>query len=421
MKRFLAFVLLIGVACSVLLCFSSCMEPEKLEKSAEEALTEWTESQTAEASPRADPWANIPVVPVENEFTRSAGECIYRNYFFYTGTENGKYYLRYQDLNHVAEKGHPWVDDALASEGEKPFQYIAKNFFLVDEAATSRNEGHPILIIYYRYNVDGRPGAYGYRLSKFDTLTDKETVILENPPGGLIGFMLYKNTIYYTVNEGADGYSKYSVNTDGSDHKQIRKASLDFENIHLIYDDKIYYSKGTGKQLYRSNLDFTEEEYLLDHDSHSGEFVSEGYYYYCDRAGEMKVPGGDRIISTYNLYRRPLSDWKREGELVLENVKLGFGAKGRFIYHSSLDVGMRTDTVPDNGKHIVHVFDTKTLEDKKVYESIEEPRFLTIMSIESVDEKQIVLYCDNFLSGNEKTVYYTAVNLETGESQKVPR
>lgn len=321
--------------------------------------------------------------------------AIWGDSIFYSCINGSSREIRYQNIRDVGTTGLPLYADVLSFDA---FTMDTLPFMLIDEAATVKNGGMPVLIIAYG---KGRQNDYRFRIVSFNTLTNKVTVIQENI-SRVMSLALYRDTLYYTTEEDEEiGRLLHKINLDGSGYSTLG----DFDRVvdlslGWVDDGVVYYSDGVTGEVFQCDADLKNSRLLFKVENVPLEsiikFVSDGYIYY----RENRSP--DDLYKAGFILRRPLDDIEKS-EVFLENVA-GDMFDGKLLYMYS-----------ETGWDVLYEYDPKTGETCIVYDVRDQGLDL---AYSMYSERYLI--CETY-GDSRNDIYYLCFDLETGEQIKIPR
>lgn len=255
---------------------------------------------------------------------------IYGNRIYYF--DGGKCTVYYKRLNDLSIEPTPLCSDTLCSHDTSKcplFLGMAPYHMAIDENETAANNNYPIIYIssnWAEYKQElGKWDGDGYRIVRYDSAKNTyETVVskVSNPIGS---FCLYKDYIFYTVNDGDAGNNIYAVTKDGKNKYMLDNPDNNSYVIIGAEDDNIFYMDMLGN-IYKSDLKLKTNMLLLPQ-TKSGwgsAYIYNGYLYYADDVNVVAVLGTTDIYNCL-IYRIPVIDAENVSpEPVIENV-LHFG------------------------------------------------------------------------------------------------
>lgn len=408
-KKITVFVLIAFILVSSL---SSCkhIRPSATEESTMESLQNTsTTILISTQTPNGDKFASGITVPKDNTAPSkkmikasvgSSGVIIYRDTIYYNVLERSAK-IKYQNLNNVQNKGAELGADPLASSTSGGLFNDVEPwpFFLVDEEATSKNGGMPVFIIACDYPKNEMTDIY--RIFSYNSKDNTVKVIYEEYEN-IQWLALYGEYIFYITNEGDKGWMIHRVKKDGTGHAEMENRDALSNNIHFIYEDKIYYSNGSRK-LYSMNLDFSGSEYVMDVMTSPSPFVYNGYIYYLDNPTPMKEGGK----STFELCRRSISNTSKE-ETMIKGIGVGVYRNGIFYYY-------KYDS-PDDMVYNHKIIYGYAIEIQENFVALEISSIDGPIMYSGWNEEYLV--CGFVKSGQN---YYIIVNIQTGKSITIPQ
>ncbi|MBQ8216145.1 MAG: hypothetical protein IJZ33_07785 [Clostridia bacterium] len=411
-KRILSFVFAL---ISVLFCFSGCSKTNKTEPSAPSDIESATVTDQ-ESLP-------VPVIPEDRFLSAGYGGYFFNNVFYYY--DFTKSTLCYQNLNNVQKQPLPVYNNFLAEASENPFANGSGRILLVDEQATAKNNGLPVLIVVsekiFTETIDNKPVRKEInRLVSYNTGTGKMTVITDELGESIYSFYLYGDTIYFIQFEGEEvGYVHYTVNKNGGTPKKMDFPEAGRSSLLGVVDGKLYSFAWDYGRLYRSDLNYENRELLLE-DLPSVKMppcIFNGYLYYTGQTEVDEV--FEKEFAVVDVLRKPLTDLSGEGELIAEKVYVAsWGVNGEqiFYYSTAYAVFERNDV---NYLKKLLVFDTRSGKTNTVYDLSENP--LQTKSLHTMSDDWLVCKVTDYTESGELVKQYkTLTNLKTGEEIDFP-
>lgn len=341
----------------------------------------------------------------------SYAACIYEDTLFYFDRNTRS--IKYQKLNDIQENGLPIFSDPLTDEKENPFSGITSfgNFFLVDPEATKNNRNNPVLIIAYQYWDWENDGRSYYKLVSFETNTNKITTI-QDKLESIQSLHLYGNYIFYTTNEGDEGYNVHRIGKNGKNYLKMDNPNKDLFRVQTIYKDRVYFADAAG-QLFSSTLSFEEKEYIFDIVPYIPAFIIDDYFVYQNNYRQTDF--NNTPMASVDICRCPMSDVSKV-ETIISNIHVGMESGRNFYYYLSnpriignsyLDAG--TDKLymysfDDDKSHIIY-----DMSDQEVV------RYYIALS-----DKYIVFEDTDYSIYDEDIRHMVLYNAETAEETPIP-
>ena len=340
-----------------------------------DAFTDSTPTETGD---------NVDVAEVEtHEFIRGSAFAMWENTLYYVGEYEGDSTIMQLDLSDREGSGTTLCG---AATEDHPFRRIDPDytFLLIDEQATAKNSGHPVLIVATAHS----DGVYGEIVS-FDTLTEEVTVLKENVPW-VSTFTLYRDTLYYETMM----YGLHKLNRDGTGYKTMANPDNMWIQLDFVHGEKVYYHIGVGN-MYACDLDLTGGKLLSD--EHILEGASGDYIY-----GYSTVSDGFMRFDPNDL---------SQSEVVLEGFTMGQFYGTKFYYKDYFAEGMNS----------LREYDLETGEDRLLYDDGDALGDGGMKSAAAFSERYVLSYVivwDEDDTNNE--IYVTCYDLSTGEEWRLP-
>lgn len=219
----------------------------------------------------------------------------------------------------------PVCSDSLCSHDTKSCPlFLGSGAFsmILEPYESKKNHNMPILYIayqdmYWDYETN-QVVDNGYAIKKYDMRTNTAYDIVSGYEDNILE--LYKNgdTIYYRTYSYEDGYHLESVNKDGRDHNILNCENEAF-TIQNIVGEAVYYTDMIGN-LYKTDIDFSTNDYLMDTKTDMGmTVISDTHIYYPDDIEVYDTIEG-KDFRKCSIYRILLDDLDATPELVLEDV-----------------------------------------------------------------------------------------------------
>ncbi len=205
------------------------------------------------------------------------------------------------------------------------------------------NAEAPVIYLYYRrddtytinYEEQGTRDPV-YCIERFDMSEGKRLPVLDNEENTITQVCSYGDYVYYVLDKGdKKGQFLNRVHKSGG-KSEVYDLDEKTESLFMIdvVDDMFYYMIDE-QYLYRSQLDLTDSEMLLDLSSLKGKDGSigvmqgaySGYFYYLADVETVteNIVAGEKA----NLYRIPMNDLTATPEIVVEGMN---GDIGTFVF-----------------------------------------------------------------------------------------
>ena len=300
----------------------------------------------------------------EREMVITQGHDFFWNdlYFYVNRTvmdDKNSTTLKYINLKTDDTVGVPVYGDLL-NEGGDPFNPKAQEFgrslassviVLVDEEATEKNGGIPVLIAALPFEMaeDKGTGEYHYRLVSYNMGTGKMDILCENIGSHIVTIALYRENIYFIQVTGfpkQQDVNIYDPSNELDEYKNLKDAlyvlpkeggkpkkvplSIDEARFDLCctWKGKIYLQTEEANRIYRYDIETQETEPVCNVTPKGDPlrlsllFIG-GYVYY--EGNEQVIPKeGYHDSWSYTLYRQPLERMQdlneKNGEVVLQNI-----------------------------------------------------------------------------------------------------
>lgn len=254
--------------------------------------------------------------------------------------------IKYQSINNIQETGLPLCQDVLSADrAEHPLANLSSARILVDEDATRKNGGVPVLIIAYCNS------ANSFDIVTFNTKTNRMKTLKEDITY-IHTLHFYDGYIIYACDEGDQGYNVYSMKKDGSEHCMLENPEQRGYRVRNIYDDLIYVTDGVGN-LYAATLDLKNLTYLFENCDNTV-FFSNDYVYYAEY--------GSRALC-----RRPRADLSQK-EVLFEYQVRGIARSSSEYLHIKTNENGQLDY------NSFYIFDAETGMDTLVFENTDPNR-----------------------------------------------
>lgn len=219
----------------------------------------------------------------------------------------------------------PVCADSLCSHDTKSCPlFLGSGAFsmILDPVESKKNHNMPILYIayqdmYWDYEQN-QVVDNGYAIKRYDMRTNTSYDIVSGYEDNILE--LYKNgdTIYYRTYSYEDGYHLESIRKNGSDHKKLNCENEAF-TIQNIVGEAVYYTDSIGN-LYKTDVDFSTNEYLMDTKTDMGmTVISDTHIYYPDDIEVYDTIEG-KDFRKCSIYRIPLDNLEEAPECILEDV-----------------------------------------------------------------------------------------------------
>ncbi len=321
--------------------------------------------------------------------------------FYFSDWDDGG--IWYQDVNNIQPTKLPLHNDALSDGSDDPFAQLKAACILVDEDATIKNGGAPVLIICgsfpIGYSEDTGIVYKGTMIGSFDTLTNKWTVISDDVEGEPMEMSMYRDTIFFvTATGGEDGYVLHKINRDGSGYSSMENEEPTKLSIGWVHNDVIYYVEYKTLSVCSCNLDFSDRHVLFDGTGvnyvKDVSYVTDDYIYYT----VINADGEE------DLYRRSLKDISKS-EFLLEDATGGFYGDV-YYYYSGFAL------------YVLSSLNMETGETKTVYDITDDSDKIT-KSRYAYGDTYII--CEFTYRGSDTSgMHYTCIDLVSGKEWLIP-
>ncbi len=167
---------------------------------------------------------------------------VYDDTLYYKGKHtNGTSQLRCYDLTDVDLGDSPLIDESISESPEKGSAGLGRDgcFFLIDPWQTKKNNGNPVVILSNTLFNKTTDTDYE-RLFSYNTITHKVTLIKDEIDIGLQDVCLYGDTIFYSCNEGRDGFNVYRVDINGENYMKMENRYRRAYFVYGVYDGRVY-------------------------------------------------------------------------------------------------------------------------------------------------------------------------------------
>lgn len=230
----------------------------------------------------------------------------------------------YKNLDNPSSDVYPLCSDSLCSHDNASCPlYLGMQVYLmaIDKKESEKNDGYPVLYISSLWCESIGENIDGYRIIRYDSKTNTSKTIISKIANPINSFYVYGEYIFYTSNDGDNGYNIYVIKKDGS-----RKIALDNpeQNSYALvgaYGQFIYYTDFLGN-LYFSDFKLNQKTFVKQTKSIFGAcYICDGYLYYADDISIVDRMGNTDVYNC-NIYRIALNTEVTEApaEPVLENV-----------------------------------------------------------------------------------------------------
>ena len=337
------------------------------------------------------------------------GKIGYNNFAFgYPPSTQGAGYdssdYVFYDVTYMTEEPISVFMDSVSSIGPFSTSDIYNDYSIVftavDEYATEKNGGLPVLFLY----VTGGPentGFFTYNMAtrKITKLCLCGTMI--NDPHS-IG--IYGDRIYYVYNDGDKGDVLCSMKFDGSDMKTYNNESEMQMYLLAANDEYVFFQNYLSGMIYRSDLNF-ENTVEFAHSLSSTGDIYDGYLYYLDDRDNVDEIDGNRIV-TGNLVRKLLTSTINDPDEIIYKSPYNYFIRNGKMYTLKYSPTYYGGKLSYTENTILEV-DLDTLETRTVFEYTE--RDDVIMRVETVTDDVFMLEFQVFKDGNvvseEGTIY----------------
>ena len=249
---------------------------------------------------------------------------IYNNKLYYFDG----FTIYYKRLNDLSAEPMPLCSDTLCDHGTSgcPLFLGQMQYALaIDENETVANNNYPIVYIssnWAEYKPElGKWDGDGYRIVRYDSAKNTYQNVISQISNPLGNFCLYKNYIFYTVNDGDAGNNIYAVTKDGKNKYSLDNPECNVYTIIGVEDDMVYYMDML-ENIYKSDIELKTRTLLLSQ-TNSGwgsAYVYGGYLYYADDVNVVYIAGTSEVYDC-KIYRTSLEKTSVDSrELVIEKV-----------------------------------------------------------------------------------------------------
>lgn len=196
----------------------------------------------------------------------------------------------------------------------------------------------PVIYFYYR-----RDGIYSinleeighrdpvYCIERYDLAQGKRYAVVDNVKNTILQACNYADYVYYVLDMGDEkGQELYRVHKSGGESEMLN-CEKQAESIRIadVVDDMLYYIVNE-RYIYRSNLELTESEMVLDMSEIKGkngsngvvEGLYSGYLYYFADVEIVRIGSSEESHSTRkgNLYRIPINNLAENPEMIVQGM-----------------------------------------------------------------------------------------------------
>ena len=277
--------------------------------------------------------------------------------------------IKYQNINNIQDTGLSLYGDALLTSEENPFWGVFDFRVLIDQNATQKNDGFPILYMYLR-----KIGSNNQIVS-FDTKTNRVQILKDNLTN-MDKFYLYGDYIVFSNTDVDSGYIIHTMKIDGKDYRTLENPEKLGFRVRNIHNDLIYFTDDMHN-LYSAPLTLDSYTRITDNCS-LGVFFGENEIYYIE-------------WSTGNLCKNSLSG-DSEKEIVLEQKVSGITDDSRLLYV----------IMEPNDTQTIYLYDPNTDFNGCVYQNLDSSRSVSyrafsdkyILFYVNAPEKDYLLYYD---------------------------
>lgn len=350
---------------------------------------------------------------------------IYENFVFFPKNNAG---VGYNFLDEIVPQSIGIYDKSVGTNNDNPFYYADDaSFVLVDEEASIKNDGLPILYIVAKVvlhpneretGADGSCVSYfKYKIIKYNTANNSASIIAEDMPNSILSFAKYGDTLIYGTSDADEGYNIHCVDTDGKNHRVFENPDKMACRIQTVYRDKMYFIDQKTMEMYRINLsDFSSLEkigkaYIITH-----AFAHSGYIYYANNQRREKLGEDPKLI--FDLCRRSVDDISKE-EVIIEKVTSGNFLDEKYYYflleNAKSFINPLGKTLYDDGWGKCYEFDPKSAESTLFYDLGTNYDFIVRFPIAKNDE-YMLFNCTT----NENPKFLKFVSLADGKEHLIP-
>ena len=390
--------------------------------------------------------------PREREMVISKGDYFLWHdlYFYLSPTVEDDWEsmtLKYFNILSDGSSGVPVYSDPFNGGGD-PFSPKANNsslaiymMVLVDEEATEKNGGIPVLIVALPFKdpEETEKGALHYRLASYNMGTGKLDILCEDIGSDIGTIALYGENIYFIratsknaekniydmINGTVDiENTLFALPKEGGEPKKV-PLSIDEARFDLCctWKGKIYVRTGGTNRIYRYDPKSERTELACNITSEIDPGWLEpilyvnGYVYYKENKKTITKDGYNDSF-TFDLRRKPLEGSKEpgeeEGEVVLRDINAWIlQSENKIFYFDAFD-GNPFEKMQYDGS-VLRFYDTDTGKSGIVYDYSDKKGIRR--TVYEINEKYAVV---NVAVENSEEVSKTIViNLQTGEQREI--
>ncbi len=229
---------------------------------------------------------------------------------------------------------YPVCSDSLCShQNEQCPLYLGMQPYLmaIDYQESAENDGYPIIYVSSNYvlpNTDMK--SEGFRIIRYDTKSNKSTTILSKIPNPINCFYLYGDKIFYTQNDGDEGYNIYCTDKTTKNSFKLSNSKGDSYTIIGATESHIYYNDLSGN-IYRATHELDDSEFVTASASvYGSSYIYDNCLYYASDV-EVSATMGKTDVYTCTIYKKALSDISSNATLLFDGV-LYNGMPYFFVY-----------------------------------------------------------------------------------------
>ena len=328
--------------------------------------------------------------------------------------------LKYHNLDNMYNESLHVYSDLLSEESD-PFTTWGTPHFMIDEDATVKNGGVPVIVYAYIYNEgDTNPDdeMSNYRIISYNMATNKMTEICSSM-GPITGTVyLYGDMIYYTrvlvdSESGEVSYVPCKISKQSGTVQAFEYPDKRFIcKLLSISENTIYLFEEKTNTIYKTDLDFKSFDTISD--EYTKPFVIGEYLYYTSD-GKFEKDGGQ--FNKYDIYRKELKQLDSANEETVLSDIGNYLIRDGIIYYSKTYDAIICEMQGGSGfdmafykKYYSYAPSTNNHEDFCDLTAYKENR---IMTLEKISEKY---YIFSYISDSEITIKINrvAVNRQNG-------